>query len=439
MALGGKTVQYTLAVDLETGQLTAESKRVAAELNLIKRQTDDTDISMKGLGRGIKDVKQALSLISGAAVFGLISSQMGQLVDFAQQYHGATKEAADELERLGKFLKQSVAESTVFSRIMQGIAFLSKAVVLGRTAGFGAAGETEKRLAAIQTDEQKRILEERKKIDEEILNIQKAINAQSKENVKLDTELRDLAWERSRFFQDEILQDTEPLMNANFQMAEAAMIAHDEILVSQKDNLIDSLEALDAAYEDNSASFRQREIEAHQAWTNEMNGLWQGFFLGIADGFAAMGAAAVNGKNAMSSFGAVFLKSIAQLAIQFGSFLVLYGTGMGFIPGGQTFSAGAIAAGIALTVFGGALGALANKIGGSGSSSRASEREQRFRDSRVGTSGGNGGMTIINNIDFGNTVAWITREVKKEVAESLSEEIFKQAKLGRNSFVAVTA
>ena len=285
-------------------------------------------------------------------------------------------------------------------------------------------------LAGVQTEGDIQRLGETKKLIEEIANAEKSVNAMKREGIKLDTELRDLAWERTRFFQDEALLDTEPLMDANFQMAQAAAMAHEEVLVSVKESLINSLESMDAAYEDNSESFRNKELEAHRAWTSEINGLWQGFFLGIADGFAAMGAAAVNGKNAMSSFGAVFLKSIAQLAVQFGSFLVLYGTGMGFIPGGNTFSAGAIAAGLALTVFGGALGALANKIGGGGNGGRESEREQRFRDSRFGTNGGNGGTTIINNINFANTIG-LTRDSMKEVGEIISKELFKQEKLGR--------
>lgn len=430
MALGGKTVQYTLAVNMETGQLTAESRRVAVELGLIKKQTSETDLSMRDLSSGIKGVKQALSLISGAAVFGLISSQMGQLVGFAQQFHGRTKDAADEMERLGKFIKTSVGESGIFASIMEGVAWLSKAVVLGKAGGFGAAGQLEKQIAAIQTEREKKAAEEIKKINEQILEIEKAVNSEKRQSLSIDSELRDLAWERSRLFKDEILPDVEPLMDANLDIARIAMEQHSEILVSQKEALNDSIEALDNTYSYKSEQFRENDIAATEAWINEKLTLQQIFVQGMSDGFASIGAAVVNGQNAFKSFGAVFLKTIAQLAIQFGTFLILVGVGMSAVSSLFGMSgAAAIAAGTALTIFGGALGALASKAGGGGSGSRGSEREQRFRDSRFNTSG-SGGTTINNYINFQNTIG-LTRDAMKEVGEAVSKEIFKQTKLGR--------
>jgi hypothetical protein len=404
---------------METGQLTAESKRVAAELGLIKRQTEDTDLSMRGLSRGIKEVKQVLSLISGAAVFGLISSQMGQLVDFGQQFSGKTKEAADNMERLGKFLKTSVGESGLFASIMEGIAWTANAIVIGKTGGFGAAGKD--RMAGIKTEAE---IQKEKDATESIANsikliaqTQKEMNALKRENVKLDSELADLAFERSRFMLDERLQD------------ESALETFNKIQEVQ----LETINMLKAAPEQIAGGLPDSPVAQLQSELDELvanAGIYQSFFLGLADGFASFGAALVNSGQPLKNFGATFLKLIAQLAVQFGSFLILYGTGMGFVPGGQSFSAGAIAAGIALTVFGGALGALAGKLGGQGGGARGGDRDQRFRDSNFNTSGGNGGTTIINNINFANTIG-LTRDSMKEVGEVISAELFKQGKLGR--------
>lgn len=431
MALGGKTINYTLAIDLQTGQLTAESKKVAAELNLIKKQTGDTDLSMRDLSTGIKGVKQALSLISGAAVFGLISSQMGQLVDYAQQFHGRTRDAADQMERLGKFIKTSVGESGLFADIMEGIAWTAKAIVFGRAGGFGAAGQRDKQLAAIELEREKKAKEEIKKLTEQIANEEKAVNVLKKDGIRLNTELRDLAYERSRFFKDEILLDTEPLADANLQMAQAAMEADSEILISQKDILLESLASLDAIYEDNADARREKDIAADKAWYDEKQILLNTFVNGMIEGFASIGASLATGGNAFKAFGSIFLKTLGMLAIQFGSFLVAVGLGMSAVPEIFGFGKGiaAVAAGTALIVLGGALGALAGKIGGGGHASGASEREQRFSGSKFGSAGG-GGQVINNYVTFTNAIGLDDRS-RKEVAAYIGDELFKQNKLGR--------
>ena len=98
---------------------------------------------------------------------------------------------------------------------------------------------------------------------------------------------------------------------------------------------------------------------------------------GFVNAFAAMGGAIAKGQNAFDAFGKSILSTIGGLAIQLGGFLLLWGTGLGFVPGAQSFSAGAIAAGLGLILLGGALQAIGGASSGAGSS--------------VGDTGGGGG------------------------------------------------
>lgn len=427
MALGGKTVQYTLAVNMETGQLTAESQNVANQLGLIKRNTDEAGLSFRDVGREIKAVRQAMSILSGAAVFGLVVSQMSSLVEYGQQFHGRTRAAADEMERLGKYLKSNIGESGLFASILEGISWTVKAISLGKTAGFGAAGRREKEIAKIQTDAEIAAALRITNIQKETQAIESAINALKKEGINLDQESLDLLYERNNLLSSDILQDTAPIIGTDskygdFDLYRARIeMETDREIIDTREGMFDELDKI-------SMDAHLRDIEADKAWAEEKQSLYAAFFSGVASGFASFGAALANGTNGLKNFGSVFLKMISQLAIQFGTFLILYGTGMGLIPGGQSFSAGAIAAGIALTIFGGALGALA---GGGRGASRGSEREQRFRDSNFNRS--EGGGTVINNyVNFQNAIGLDDRS-RKEVAEFLGEELFKQNKLGRLS------
>lgn len=92
-------------------------------------------------------------------------------------------------------------------------------------------------------------------------------------------------------------------------------------------------------------------------------------FMGFVNGFAAVGAALVNGGNAFDAFGKEALKALGAIAIQIGTFLILAGLGFSVIPGFQA-SAAAIPEGIALIILGGALQALGG--GGVGSAAAAS-------------------------------------------------------------------
>ena len=79
---------------------------------------------------------------------------------------------------------------------------------------------------------------------------------------------------------------------------------------------------------------------------------------GIAQGFAAFGAALVKGENALGAFVKAFFSAIGQMAIQQGAFFLLEGLGLLFTPGGQAQGAALIKVGASMAALGGALTAL---------------------------------------------------------------------------------
>lgn len=116
---------------------------------------------------------------------------------------------------------------------------------------------------------------------------------------------------------------------------------------------------------------RQR-VEANQAFTrtkigNDLKSLagttaqlstkiTNTFGVGIAGAFEKFGAALATGKNAFAEFGKALIGILGDMAIQYGTFLLLSGLGGLFVSGGA--SASSIPFGIALIALGGALKAL---------------------------------------------------------------------------------
>lgn len=85
---------------------------------------------------------------------------------------------------------------------------------------------------------------------------------------------------------------------------------------------------------------------------------------GIANSFASIGAALVQGENAFAAFGKAILGVFGDLAIQLGTFYFLLGLANLFLN--PAAAAAEIAGGLALIVLGGALKALASGGGGAG-------------------------------------------------------------------------
>lgn len=136
-------------------------------------------------------------------------------------------------------------------------------------------------------------------------------------------------------------------------------------------------------------------------WTDALSGIgnaWGGFWEDMAAGAENPGQRLV---------GAI-LKTIGQIAIQYGTMMVLAGSGLAFIPGFQT-SAGAVPYGLALIAMGGAAMGVGSKIaGGAGASSGASSRgpltDRGYESSGVRRPGEPSGGTIVVNVHSGQAL-----------------------------------
>lgn len=108
--------------------------------------------------------------------------------------------------------------------------------------------------------------------------------------------------------------------------------------------------------------------------------------LGTAAGnaFSKLGAALVNGENALASFGKAFLASIGQVLVQQGTAFILEGTAYAFSanPQLQALSGGLIASGAAMATFGGIIGAVAGgggaSVGSGGTNANANVQTATF-------------------------------------------------------------
>jgi hypothetical protein len=121
-----------------------------------------------------------------------------------------------------------------------------------------------------------------------------------------------------------------------------------------------------SGFDNGAKSIEQR---AKQLGTQVQGAISQGF----ANGFAAMGAALVNGQNLLKAFGAAILSSFGDILIMLGQQVLLVGILMKAVPflfGLQ--GAAAIAAGIGMMIAGGALKAVAGNMSASNRGSAAS-------------------------------------------------------------------
>lgn len=495
MALSGKTVQYTLAVDMQTGQLTAESKKVASELSLIQKQTQITSGGMLEFGKNIKQLKSELSLLFLGS-FGGYALAVGILGDALSA--AATK--ANEFINGVKFDPKILEDMNAYSKILKDVALTQDEIVAGKIREYtaqiqlnklqnentnnqrsfffeltrmvsGGGFDIEKLTQAYNewTKSSEKLKKQTEQLSAEELVAQlwrqaginldikytKEINQLKEDGLKIDRQAASLREEdlrqmrevyniESRSFGDSIARrgninesvfGTEQTLGFNRERTgkENFQFTASNLLVVEAKNAREAAaanrELAMARFEaDSSLENAIPLLDLVPSKLETVRMAMQALATGFGEGFAAIGAAVVDGANSFKAFGAVFLQSIANLAVQFGTFLILTGVAANAAPFLGLSGSAAIAAGIALTVFGGALGAAARKLGGSGGS-RGEEREQRFRDSRFGTNGGQGGMTIINNINFANTIG-LTRDAMKEVGEVVSAEIFKQQRLG---------
>lgn len=175
---------------------------------------------------------------------------------------------------------------------------------------------------------------------------------------------------------------------ANYQQSRQNAL-EEKSLLAQKINQINQV----AETERKAAEQKKKLDEEQQKRSDEMKkrsddfvkNLKTNFIGGITSGFEAMGAAFVNGGNGFEEFGNIALKTLGQLALQTGSFLILTGAGMSGVGAFLGLSGGAaIAAGVGLTVLGGAIMAMAGKGSNKGASTGTA--------SSASSSGSGGGL-----------------------------------------------
>jgi len=120
--------------------------------------------------------------------------------------------------------------------------------------------------------------------------------------------------------------------------------------------------ALSDSFKDVVAGMKasQAELEANSRKSFKAIGqaARDGLGTSIANGFAAFGAALVNGEDALQAFVNAFLSSIGQMAIQSGARFIMEGLAWLTVPGFQAVGSSMIYAGAALAAFGGALTAV---------------------------------------------------------------------------------
>ena len=147
----------------------------------------------------------------------------------------------------------------------------------------------------------------------------------------------------------------------------------------------------------------------------------------VASGFESIGQSLVTGQNLFDSFGKVIGGFIGDIAISLGRLWILTGIASNAVPLLGLSGGAAIAAGSALTVFGGAVKAGVASIGGSGGGGGRPQTSSRFQPSS-GPVRQDSGPTVnvfIQGGVIGN---------EKEVGDFIGKRIQKQLKRQRLAF-----
>jgi hypothetical protein len=151
-----------------------------------------------------------------------------------------------------------------------------------------------------------------------------------------------------------------------------------------------------------------------------------GFGAGVANGFASVGKALVEGDNALKAFGKAFIGSIGQMLIQEGTAFILKGIAYSANPLTPGIGGPMIAAGSTMAVAGGAMSALA---GGGASSSGSSSGASAVTYADTGTTTEIGdyeererqAVSPTFNFEINGFVGNNKDEVTFAIAESLKE------------------
>ncbi len=173
-------------------------------------------------------------------------------------------------------------------------------------------------------------------------------------------------------FETSFTESTQAFLDRAVLVAENAKAIENEVknnTIANNKSMVDSYAITFAMIAANFDQFKNNSVERLRQVQNEAKTLSDqlrgGFINGVASAFSAFGAALANGENGFAAFGKSILRTLGQLAIQVGSFFIAVGAGLTATTVLFGFSGGAaIAAGIALTILGGALQALGGGGGG---------------------------------------------------------------------------
>jgi hypothetical protein len=172
--------------------------------------------------------------------------------------------------------------------------------------------------------------------------------------------------------------------------------------------------AVEEAFDDMAKAAEERKKQIDDL----ANSIKTGLVGGIVNSMAAVGGALATGKNAGEEFANSWKRSLGALAVQVGQTFILMGLGMNGLSPLTGWSAGAsIAAGMALTVLGGAL-----QASGGGSTGNASSPS---------TAGG-GGVATTDNVttEFTKPEALTRNEPTTQVAVNINGDVLDSEESG---------
>lgn len=168
----------------------------------------------------------------------------------------------------------------------------------------------------------------------------------------------------------------------------------------------------------------QKTAEIKEEWSNMfMNGMVDAF----VSGFQAIGQSIVEGENVLKNFVANFLSAIGQMAVQFGTMMILYGLAGQVVPFLGISGAAAIAVGAALVTFGGALTAIAGSMQKSAGGASTSYRpDSSFNEPSEGR------QTVVTVIVQALDPSQVGDSTLRNLGLRVQKEIDKNNYLGRS-------
>lgn len=146
----------------------------------------------------------------------------------------------------------------------------------------------------------------------------------------------------------------------------------DQLILEQVQAQNAQMLSAEQAYQSQSSSQFDQFLARSQKTFKQMGDAAKITFVSqIGGAFAAFGNALAKGENAMEAFGKAMLGILGDIAIQMGQSFILQGIAMSLNPLTPGSGAGLIAAGAALSIFGGFLKGLAGGGGGAGAAAAA--------------------------------------------------------------------